>query len=262
MKAFHFLGGVAGWGASHADPDGRACMKVTAVFADGHKDTTVLHNGVEFSDYVAPIDVPGSRYAEGVVKDKQIRWFTIPVTHPGIVQKLVLESFDSGAAATTAAITADLSDKAIANAPAIAAPVVKPTEPFKWGAGTKVLVLGGGSSHDFAKWFNKDDVATLTAGNPKLSIHYTEDVDVAVSELRHVDVLVSSSNQGPLSEPEMRKALADFAAAGKGLVFLHPGTWYNWNNWPEYNKDLIGGGAHGHDAISEFDVTVTNPLTP
>jgi putative membrane-bound dehydrogenase-like protein len=261
-KAFHFLGGVAGWGASKADPAGRACMKVTAVFADGKKDTVLLHNGVEFSDYVAPIDVPGSRYAEGIVKDKQIRWFTIPVTHPGIVQKLVLESFDGGPAATTAAITADMSDKPIAGAQPVAAPVVKPAAPFDWGAGTKVLVLGGGSSHDFGKWFNEDDVATLKAGNPNLSIHYTDDVDAAVRELPRVDVLVSSSNQRALSEPEMRKALADFAAAGKGIVLLHPGTWYNWNNWPEYNKELVGGGAHGHDAISEFDVTVTNPSHP
>ena len=261
-KAFHFLGGVAGWGAPKADPAGRACMKVTAVFADGQKDTVLLHNGVEFSDYVAPIDVPGSRYAEGIVKDKQIRWFTIPVTHPGIVQKLVLESFDGGPAATTAAITADMSDKPIANAPSGAAPVVKPAAPFDWAGGAKVLVLGGGGSHDFRKWFNEDDVATLQAANPNLSIHYTEDVQAAVRELPRVDVLVSSSNQRELSEPEMRKALADFAAAGKGIVLLHPGTWYNWSNWPEYNKELVGGGAHGHDAISEFDVTVTNPNHP
>ena len=268
-KAFHFLGGVAGWGAPKADPAGRACMKVTAVFADGQKDTVLLHNGVEFSDYVRPIDVPGSRYAEGVVKDKQIRWFTIPVTHPGIVQKLVLESFDGGPAATTAAITADLSDTPVAHAlpvaaaaADVAAPTVKPVAPFDWGAGTKVLVLGGGSSHDFRKWFNEDDVATLKAADPKLSIHYTDDVEAAARELPRVDVLVSSTNQRGMSEPEMRKALADFAAAGKGIVLLHPGTWYNWGNWPEYNKEFVGGGAHGHDAISEFDVTVTNPSHP
>ena len=109
-RAFHFLGGVAGWGAPKADPEGRACMKVTMIFPGGQKDTVVLHNGVEFSDYVAPIEVPGSRYAPGIVKGKQIRWFTIPVTHPGIVEKLILESYESGPAATTVAITADLSE--------------------------------------------------------------------------------------------------------------------------------------------------------
>ncbi len=79
------------------------------IFADGRREYATLHNGVEFADYIAPIDVPGSRLAEGVVKDKQIRWFTVPVPNSGaVIKKLILESFDNGPAPTLAAITADL----------------------------------------------------------------------------------------------------------------------------------------------------------
>ena len=46
---------------------------------------------------------------------------------------------------------------------------------------------------------------------------------------------------------------------GKGLIGLHPGLWYNWKDWPEYNRTLIGGGARGHDRLGEFEVIVTEP---
>src|SRR5205807_2415813 len=88
---------------------------------------------------------------------------------------------------------------------------------LKWGAGTKVLLMGGGSSHDFDKWFNKADVATLGA-DPKLAINYTDNPAVVVSELPHVDVFVSSTNQPGFDTPDVRKALFDFVGAGKGVV--------------------------------------------
>jgi hypothetical protein len=107
-KAFHFLGGVAGWGANGPRPDGPVAMRVTAVFADGATEKTELRNGDVFADYIRPIDVPGSQFASGVVKDHQIRWYTVPVKREGVVSKLVLESNGSGPATTTAAVTAEL----------------------------------------------------------------------------------------------------------------------------------------------------------
>jgi hypothetical protein len=84
-------------------------MIATVRFADGTSETTELHDGVEFADYVRPIDLPGSRFAPGVVAGgKQIRWFSVPVQHAGVVDKLILESLDNGPAATTVAITAEL----------------------------------------------------------------------------------------------------------------------------------------------------------
>lgn len=107
-KAFHFLGGVAGWGANRALPEGAVAMRLTAEFADGTKEKVELRNGDVFADYIGPIEVPGSKFAPGVVKDHQVRWFTVPVKHEGVVTKLVLESPGSGPATTTAAITAEL----------------------------------------------------------------------------------------------------------------------------------------------------------
>jgi type 1 glutamine amidotransferase len=77
-----------------------------------------------------------------------------------------------------------------------------------------------------------------------------------------VDILVWSANQ-PISA-DTRKAVMDWVNAGKPLVLLHPGVWYNWPNFPEWNKEVCGGGSRGHDRFGEFEVTVTNnqhPLT-
>jgi type 1 glutamine amidotransferase len=54
----------------------------------------------------------------------------------------------------------------------------------------------------------------------------------------------------------------DFADSGKGLLLVHPALWYNWNDWPEYNRVLCGGGSRGHDPLNEFEVTVTEPGHP
>src|SRR5205085_7763 len=42
----------------------------------------------------------------------------------------------------------------------------------------------------------------------------------------------------------------------------HPALWYNWNDWPEYNRELVGGGARSHDKFGEFEVKVTQPEHP
>jgi putative membrane-bound dehydrogenase-like protein len=128
-----------------------------------------------------------------------------------------------------------------------------PTRPVQWEAGkTKVLVIGGGSSHDFVSFFGTTDVETLKASG--VSVHYTEDRDQAAEELAHADVAVISVNRKFFDTTAYRKALFDFAAAGKGIVMLHPGTWYGFANWPELNAKIVGGGARGHDRIHPFEV--------
>ena len=121
--------------------------------------------------------------------------------------------------------------------------------------------MGGGSSHDFKKWYAEADVATLNAVG-KLCVNYTEDSAVVTKELENVDVLVSSTNQKGFDTPELRQALMKFADAGKGLVLVHPAVWYNWP-WPEYNQVLVGGGSRGHDRLGEFEVTIlkAHPVT-
>ena len=259
----HFLGGVAGWGASGPTP-GSPILRVTEHFADGQIETITLHDGVEFADYIAPIEVPGSRLAADVVRGGQVRWFTIPVKRRAVLDTIVLASTGGIAAPTTVAITADLSDAPIPGAPPVGAsakPVPKPEPDLQWGAGTKILVVGGGSSHDFQKWFNTADVGFLK-GAGKFSVNYTENPVTATKALAQADVLVSSTNQKDFDTPELRAALGQFAAAGKGIVLLHPAVWYNWP-WPEYNRNYVGGGSRSHDRLGEFQVTIAkeHPVT-
>jgi pyruvate carboxylase len=55
-----------------------------------------------------------------------------------------------------------------------------------------------------------------------------------------------------LFDSAVREAIAAHAAAGKGLVLLHPGLWYNWANWTAYNRELAGGGSRGHDGPAAY----------
>jgi type 1 glutamine amidotransferase len=132
--------------------------------------------------------------------------------------------------------------------------------PLKWDAGTKVLLVGGGSSHDFQKWFNEVDGATLRAAG-KFSVNYTESVATTSRALAEIDVVVLSTNQKDFDTPEFRAALMRFADLGKGIV-LHPAVWYNWP-WPEYNERLVGGGSRAHEPIGEFTVNLVkkHPVT-
>jgi type 1 glutamine amidotransferase len=131
---------------------------------------------------------------------------------------------------------------------------------FNWGSGIKALIVGGGSAHDFERWFNKADTATLTEGG-KASVNYTDQPSAVLPALKDIDVLYLSNNQ-PLPDPALRRAVFDFLDAGKGLLLVHAGTWYNWKDWPEFNRQLVSGGSRGHDKYGEFEVTVTEPGHP
>ncbi|MGH9158824.1 MAG: ThuA domain-containing protein, partial [Vicinamibacteraceae bacterium] len=136
-----------------------------------------------------------------------------------------------------------------------------PTTPVSWAAGkTKVLIVGGGSAHEFGKFFGDVDGATLTAAG--FSVHYTEDRDQAAAEIANADVAVISVNRQHFDTPAWRKALFDFAAAGKGIIMLHPGTWYGFPAWPELNASIVGGGARGHDPVGKFSIKVLEPEHP
>jgi uncharacterized protein len=152
---------------------------------------------------------------------------------------------------------ADHQDEAATNAPASK----DMAAPLKWGAGTKVLLVGGGTSHDFQKWFGELDGTTLSASG-KFSVNYTESSATAAAALAEADVLVLSTNQKDFDTPRFRTALMSFAAAGKGIILLHPAVWYNWP-WPEYNAQLVGGGSRSHETIGEFEVNVIkeHPVT-
>lgn len=125
----------------------------------------------------------------------------------------------------------------------------------------KVLMVGGGSSHDFDKWYQGADVATLEEGG-LAEVTYTDDPTTILQYLSETDVLFLANNQ-PIADEATRKAIFAFAEAGKGLVLAHPALWYNWEDWPEYNQTMVSGGSRGHNAYGNFNVDLTekHPLT-
>ncbi len=261
----HFLGGVAGWG--HPFNANAPAMKVTVKYADGQTEELVMKNGEEFADFIRVVDVPGSKLTQDIVKENQLRWYTKPLKRTAVIEKLIIESFANGLAPTTVAITAELpgagghaAAEPVKVASAAPAAPVAPAKPFEWGTGTKVLLVGGGSSHDYNRFFNFADIATLKAAG--ITANYTEDPAVTAKELPNVDVAIFSVNRNGFQTAELREALGKHIAAGKGLILLHPGLWYNWNDWPEYNRTIAGGGSRGHDKLGEFEVKVTNGAHP
>ncbi|MCX6952020.1 MAG: ThuA domain-containing protein [Verrucomicrobia bacterium] len=140
------------------------------------------------------------------------------------------------------------------------APLPEPT-PIVWEPRkTRVLLIGGGSSHKFGEFFGKADSATLRAAG--YTVNYTEDRDQATTNLPQADVAVISVNRKFFDTPAYRKALFAFAAAGKGIVMHHPGTWYGFAEWPELNAQIVGGGARGHDRIAKYSVNALKPAHP
>lgn len=125
----------------------------------------------------------------------------------------------------------------------------------------RVLLVGGGSSHDFDRWYKQEDVQTLQKGG-LATVEYTSDPSTILAKLKDIDVLYLSNNQ-PIADEATRKAIFAFVDAGKGLVLAHPALWYNWADWPEYNQKLVGGGSKGHDKYGPFEVTITqkHPVT-
>ncbi|MBD3630191.1 ThuA domain-containing protein [Cyclobacterium sp.] len=124
----------------------------------------------------------------------------------------------------------------------------------------RVLLLGGGASHDFDTWYKNADVETLEKGG-FAEVTYTDDPESILALLDDMDVLYLSNNQ-PIADPATRKAIFDFAASGKGLILGHAALWYNWEDWPEYNVHLASGGSRGHDRFGAFDVTVLDKNHP
>lgn len=279
-KQLHFLGNIGGW-AAPVGQLGEPSLKVTAHYAGGKTETLTFKNGDEIADYIREVDVPGSKLVRGVAGDgKQVRYASRKLTGEGVVEKLTFESANGTVAPTTLAVTADLSADAVPGGNAAPpTPVAKgdgkkgkknagapPPPPqrsakIEWGAGTKVLLIGGGSSHDFQRFFNLADVALLKATG-KFSVNYTESPLDFVDHAKTVDVLVLSVNTPAFTTPAARKALFDHVAAGKGVVLLHAGVWYNYADWPEYNRELAGGGSRGHDRLGEYEVKATNPAHP
>lgn len=126
--------------------------------------------------------------------------------------------------------------------------------------GLRVLIVGGGESHDFDTWFKGADSKTLEKEG-FASVDYIDDMDSIMYYLPDADVLYLTNNQ-PIKDTRARQGILDHANAGKGLVLGHAALWYNWADWPEYNQNIVSGGSRGHDRYGEFEVTVTDADHP
>lgn len=121
-----------------------------------------------------------------------------------------------------------------------------------------VLTVGGGTWHDFDRWFHEEDAAILE--NAGALVAYVDAPADVVPALDTVDVLRLTTNQ-PLPE-DVRRGIVEFVEAGKGLVVEHSGAWYNWEDWPRYNSEFVGGGARSHREYGSFEVHVVAPDHP
>lgn len=124
----------------------------------------------------------------------------------------------------------------------------------------RVLMVGGGSSHDFDKWYKTADLETLERDG-LAKVTYTNDPKSILTTLPEIDVLILCNNQ-PIADEATRKAIFDFVEAGKGLILCHAALWYNWADWSAYNQNLVSGGTRNHDRYGAFDVKVVNPKHP
>jgi uncharacterized protein len=287
VSRLHFLGGVGGWGGQAGA--NVPAMKVTLHHAGGAEQTVMLRAGHEFADYVRRLDVPGSEFAEGIVKGRQVRTFGIRVERGEVLEKVVLESPMSRVAATTVAVTAELREGAVVVpgverktevpvAPVVPAPV--PAAPAAAGGGVddprstvatgqrfgeergrlRVLLAGAGGAHDFPRYFLKADGAMLRADGG-CDVVATPNAEEAQARLGEADVLVFSANHPSFSRVPFMTALHGFADGGKGVVILHAGTWRNYAVHTGFNQRFVGGGAKGH-GHGEFEVTVKDAGHP
>lgn len=123
----------------------------------------------------------------------------------------------------------------------------------------EVLIVGGDQHHDFDRWFNEADSAILEDIGADVS--YTDAPREIVPRLDDIDVLYLSNNQ-PLPGDDLRSGIFDVVDQGKGLMIYHAAAWYSWEDWPEFNRELVGGGARSHRDYGAFEVTVQDPEHP
>ena len=247
-ERLHFLGGIGGWAWPFGDQDKDVpVLKAVLHFANGGNEEMVFRNGVEFADWIGPHDVPGSKSVPDLAKRGQLRVFSKEVNGRAVIESITLESFDNRIAPTLIGITAELR-----GAPKPAAALAPA------GNGTiRTLIVGAGSAHDFKRWFLNEDAKTLSAAG-RITVKTSETPDDVEQFLDDLDVLYLCNN-APFTSSASRQHILDFANAGKGLLLVHPALWHNWADWPEFNRELCGGGSRGHDRYGEFEVTVTEP---
>ena len=111
LTKLHFISGIAGWGYPWDRNDkhlGVMAGQVTVVRKGGAQQILQFRNGIEFADYHARNDVPGSAFIEGFASyARQARYFTKDLSGTEPVEKLIIESFETNLAPVYVAITGE-----------------------------------------------------------------------------------------------------------------------------------------------------------
>ena len=242
----HLLGAVAGWGSVG---DGRTpAMSLEIRHIDGSVQKANFNARRDFVDYIDPgLEAPGSRQAKGLLHANQVRTLAVDILSRAPIAAIVLRSPDNTVVPTTAAISLETEPPASPATTAGTPPPPPPSfGPRKAGL-IRVLLVGAGSSHDFPRFFLGTDGATLREGGTR-DVVGTGSVDHAIALLPEADVLVLSANASEFGSERFQKALVNFADAGKGIIPLHAGVWYNWPKETGYNARFVGGGTRSHGA--------------
>lgn len=263
----HFLGGIGGWAYpwdAERNKD-KPAAKVIVHYRDGDSEELIFTNGVEFADHIGSgsnYEVPGSEFVPDLVRSGQVRYFSKDLKKSGIIDHLTIASFNNAIAPTFVGITVEKASQPARKLNTVAAKAAPagPKRTTEWGSGIKVLLIGGGSSHDYEKWFNEYDRKVID-DTGRYTARYFEPQELTADLVESADIIVQSANKA-FPDHAVRDALFAHVNAGKGLILLHPGLWYNWRNWPEYNRELAGGGAHAHTHYSDFEVKVLKPEHP
>ena len=129
-----------------------------------------------------------------------------------------------------------------------------------------IVYLAGGASrtsqsHYHARVFGFAD-GQILFHNGERSFFYTEASDEIFSELLDDASLLALANNKPIERDESRRSIMQHVEAGRPLLITHPASWYNWEDWPDYNEFLVGGGARSHEPIRTFSVEVLQPNHP
>ncbi|MFN0127368.1 MAG: PVC-type heme-binding CxxCH protein [Verrucomicrobiales bacterium] len=269
-QRLHLLSGVAGWAWPYGGDEvrGRPAMKMTIHYAGGTSETFTFRNGVEFADYIGEADVRGSKRARRLTNGGQIRVMTVVPARPDVISRLSVESLNNSIAPVIAAVTAELpgaekkgGGPEIRSTDEAAAAPTPSAAPDAWEPGKKkILLIGGGASHDFKRWFNETDSATLRQAG--YSTRYVDTVEHATASITEADAVVYSTNQSSFAGLGFQLALRKATDAGVGMVILHAGLWYNFGDDQTFNRVFLGGGSRGHDSIQEFKVQVTDQNHP
>jgi len=130
-----------------------------------------------------------------------------------------------------------------------------------WGAGPHVLLVGGGKYHDFPKWFDATDSATLRDAG--FAVRYATDPNQAADWLPEADVLVFSACVGWPVTQKFEGAFLKHRQAGKGIVALHTGVWVSWPAWSAVNRSF-GLASRSHPPLFHFaihNLHVNHPLS-